>query len=121
MKGDFTRDTFKPLKHFSRVLMQQGRVQLDADWNEHTAILLHFLRNVAADLIGQHGGPANQYRFRIGPIGGVANDFGLGPGDYYVDGILCEIETSAPVSITFDANAKSKGTVTDATDVECQI
>ena len=33
-RGDFTRDTFNPLKHFSRVLMQQGRVQLDADWNE---------------------------------------------------------------------------------------
>jgi hypothetical protein len=33
-RGDFTRDTFNPLKNFSRVLMQQGRVQLDADWNE---------------------------------------------------------------------------------------
>ena len=31
MKGDFTRDTFDPAKHFSRVLMQQGRVTLDAD------------------------------------------------------------------------------------------
>ena len=30
MKGDFTRITFNPTKHFSRVLMQQGRVQLDA-------------------------------------------------------------------------------------------
>jgi uncharacterized protein DUF6519 len=26
--------TFDPLNHFSRVLMQQGVVQLDADWNE---------------------------------------------------------------------------------------
>jgi hypothetical protein len=33
MKGDFTRNTFVPSKSFSRVLMQQGRVQLDADWN----------------------------------------------------------------------------------------
>ena len=31
MKGDFTRNTFDPRKHFARVLMQQGRVQLDAD------------------------------------------------------------------------------------------
>jgi hypothetical protein len=59
MKADFTRDTFKPLKHFSRVLMQQGRVQLDSDWNEQTAILLHYLRELAADLIGPHGGPAD--------------------------------------------------------------
>ncbi len=59
MKADITRDTFNPLKHFSRVLMQQGRVQLDADWNEQTAILLHYLRNLGADLIGPHGGPAD--------------------------------------------------------------
>ena len=39
MRGDFSRDTFDPVKHFSRVLQQQGRVQLDADWNEQTAIL----------------------------------------------------------------------------------
>ena len=30
MKGDFSRITFDPKKHYSRVLMQQGRVQLDA-------------------------------------------------------------------------------------------
>ena len=41
MKGDFSRRTFDPQKHFSRVLMQQGRVQLDADWNEQAAIQLH--------------------------------------------------------------------------------
>jgi hypothetical protein len=58
MKGDFTRDTFDPLKNFSRVLMQQGRVQLDADWNEQNAILLHYLRTLAADLLGPHAGPA---------------------------------------------------------------
>jgi len=44
MKGDFTRDTFDRTKHFSRVLMQQGRVTLDADFNEQTAIDLHYFR-----------------------------------------------------------------------------
>ena len=57
MKGDFSRDTFDPTKGFSRVLMQQGRVQLDADWNEQAAILLHYLRTLAADLIGPCAGP----------------------------------------------------------------
>ncbi len=56
MKGDFSRDTFDKAKHFSRVLMQQGRVQLDADFNEQTAILLHYLRTLAADLIGPFAG-----------------------------------------------------------------
>jgi len=45
--------------------MQQGRVQLDADWNEQTSILLHYLQNLAADLIGPHGGPAENCGFRI--------------------------------------------------------
>ena len=57
MKSDITRDTFDLTRQFSRVLMQQGRVQLDADWNEQTSILLHFLQNLAADLIGPYGGP----------------------------------------------------------------
>ena len=43
MKADLTRDTFHPLKHFARVLTQQGRVQLDADMNEQAAILLRLL------------------------------------------------------------------------------
>lgn len=57
MKGDFSRLTFDAAKHFTRVLQQQGRVQLDADWNEQSAILLHYLQTLASDLIGDHGGP----------------------------------------------------------------
>ena len=39
MSGDYSRQRFDPRKQFSAVLMQQGRVQLDADWNEQGAIL----------------------------------------------------------------------------------
>ena len=52
MQGDFSRNTFDPTKHFSRVLMQQGRVQLDADWNELNAIVFHYLRTLARDVYG---------------------------------------------------------------------
>lgn len=31
MKGDFAKAVFDPVKHFVRVLLQQGRVTLDAD------------------------------------------------------------------------------------------
>ncbi len=37
MKGDFSRQTFDPTRHYSGVLAQQGRVQTDADWNEKVA------------------------------------------------------------------------------------
>ncbi len=91
-RGDFTRDTFDPLKHFTRVLMQQGRVQLDADWNEQSSILLHFLQTLAADLIGPFGGPEGDCGFKIAPKEGQANDFLIGKGRYYVNGVLCENE-----------------------------
>jgi len=104
-RGDFTRDTFDPLKHFSRVLMQQGRVQLDADWNEQTAILLHYVRSQAADLIGQHGGAGAGFKveqLHLGSPPSPTGDFVIDLGNYYVDGILCEndnpVLTVQPVS-----------------------
>ncbi|WP_292995489.1 DUF6519 domain-containing protein [Nitrosomonas sp.] len=95
MKGDFTRDTFDKAKHFSRVLQQQGRVQLDADTNEQTAILLHYIRTLAADLIGPFAGPAGAgLGFSISLLDDSINkdnpDFLISQGRYYVDGILCE-------------------------------
>lgn len=93
-RGDFTRDTFDPLRHFSRVLMQQGRVQLDADWNEQVSIIWHYLRRLGAHLMGPHGTPTdvdgkegNGFEITEGSDKG---NFNIGPGVYYVDGILCE-------------------------------
>ncbi|HYR05742.1 MAG TPA: DUF6519 domain-containing protein, partial [Gallionella sp.] len=91
MKGDFTRDTFDVFRHFSRVLMQQGRVQLDADFNEQAAILLHYLRTLATDLIGPYGGPeGDNLGFKILFGSGDDGNFTISKGRYYVDGILCE-------------------------------
>lgn len=92
MKGDFSRNTFDPINHFSRVLMQQGRAQLDSDWNEQASILLHYLQTLAADLIGPHGGPDTHVGFGISGDPALTNDFFIGPGRYYVDGILCELD-----------------------------
>ncbi len=95
-RGDFTRDTFNPLRHFSRVLMQQGRVQLDADWNEQASILLHLLRSLAADLVGPYAGSVGA--FKIGaPVSETVENrtrttFPIAEGHYYVDGILVEQE-----------------------------
>ncbi|GGO94867.1 DUF6519 domain-containing protein [Wenjunlia tyrosinilytica] len=92
MHADLSRVTFRPAKHYSGVLAQQGRVQLDADANEQTAIHLHQVRTVAADLIGQHGGPSGAVGFHIHycPGNRELDDLLIGPGRYYVDGILCD-------------------------------
>jgi hypothetical protein len=115
MKADLTRNTFDPFKHFTRVLMQQGRVQLDADWNEQAAILLRYLQGLAADVIGPQGGPANNLGFGISPYPpasatAVQNDFRIGLGHYYVDGILCEAD-SRPIAITVLKNDSTTPTV----------
>ena len=41
MKNDSSRNTFDARKRFSSVRMQQGRVQVDADWNEECDIITH--------------------------------------------------------------------------------
>ena len=110
MKGDFTRDTFDPTKHLSRVLMQQGRVQLDADWNEQLDIAAHQAATQATDVIGQTGTPKNAAAFgvvlnpstlsasdqaRVAALGLTplaVGDFLLTPGRYYIGGTLCEAE-----------------------------
>ena len=94
MKADLTRDTFHPLKHFARVLTQQGRVQLDADMNEQASILLHYVQTLAADLIGPAGGPQNNLGFAINPLvpSPTPLDFQIGFGNYYVNGLLCQAD-----------------------------
>jgi hypothetical protein len=89
MRGDFSRNTFDRRNHFSGVLMQQGRVQLDADWNEQAAIMQYYLRCLAADIIGPHGGLDDSFAITV--TGDKSDDLGIHPGHYYVEGILCEI------------------------------
>lgn len=65
MKGDFTRNTFNPRKHYRGVLMQQGRVQLDADWNENLDILLNRIETETIDVIGYCGVPIHDAGFGV--------------------------------------------------------
>jgi Family of unknown function (DUF6519) len=97
MHADVTRTTFEPALHYTRVLMQQGRVQLDADFNEQVALLLYAFRTFARHVIGPHGGPQFDAGFEITPeeSAGELTDLGIGVGCYYVDGLLCENRRAA--------------------------
>lgn len=90
MKGDFSRYTFNKKKHYNGVLMQQGRVQLDADWNEQQAIDRYRTEIQGKDVIGPCGAPRDNPGFKITWSGG--NQLNIGKGHYYVDGILAENE-----------------------------
>src|ERR1700730_2694668 len=89
MSGDYTRFTFKPRKDYSAVLKQQGRVDLDADFNELIEIVDRRWRSETMDIIGHCVVPnTTPDAFLVTPI--VMGDFNIGIGRMYVDGIQVE-------------------------------
>lgn len=126
MKGDFTRDSFQSEKHFTRVLILQGRVHIEADWNEQVSILWEYWRNFARDLIGPHAGPEGRCGFGILPLSEIQglglspedanrlksllkddDDFLIGLGHYYVNGILCQNPAPVPYTMQPDFRPQS--------------
>ena len=75
--------------------MQQGRVQLDADWNEWSRILDRRLRAETTDIIGRAPVPKETPDgFRIQLAAGALT---IGRGRIYVDGLLAENHGKAPL------------------------
>lgn len=102
MKGDFTRFTFRPEKRYSSVLMQQGRLQLDADWNEQMSIQAHLSQQQILDMIGSSGTPsvpdgASGFQISLTPD---QTDLLIQPGRFYLNGMLCELLTGSQISAT---------------------
>ena len=88
MSGDYSRQRFDAQRDFGGVLMQQGRVQLDADWNEQVEILDRRWRAETTDIIGRCVVPrVTPFGFLIQLKGG---ELSIGPGRIYVDGLLAE-------------------------------
>ena len=108
MSGDYSRKTFNPQRDFSGVLMQQGCVQLDADWNEMIGIISRRLRAETTDLIGRGTVPKETPDgFKIEITGG---ELTIGRGRIYVDGLLAENHGKAPLE--FDpVLAEQRGTL----------
>jgi len=91
MKGDFTRWSFRAKQHYRGVLKQQGRVDLDSDWNEQGEIVAHRIETEATDVIGASGAPQNDAGFMIQAASSNSN-LSISAGRAYVDGILCQNE-----------------------------
>ena len=92
MSFDNSRYTFNARKDYSGVVMQQGRVQLDADWNEWLAELSRRMQAGTLDILGRAVYPATTpYAFKItASSSGGTNTLTIGPGRMYVDGLLVE-------------------------------
>ena len=94
MSGDYSRKRFNPEKHFQGVLRQQGRVDLDADWNEYIDLQDRRWRAETIDVVGRCGVPEETPDgFKIaGPIANLT----IGQGRIYVDGFLAENHGASP-------------------------
>jgi hypothetical protein len=88
MHGDFSLNPLAYRPDVSRVLFQQGRVQLDSDVNEQTESQLRFLRSLAIDTFGAHGGIGGSFEL-IPKAAAPGLDMLIRWGVYYVDGIRC--------------------------------
>ena len=108
MSGDYSRIRFDSKNDFAAVLMQQGRVQLDADWNELATLLDRRWRAETADIIGRGTVPKETpdgFRIQI-----VAGALTIGRGRIYVDGLLAENHGKIPLE--FDpVLAEQRGTL----------
>jgi hypothetical protein len=78
------------------VWAQQGRLLLDAELNEQTAIVLDYLRTLAVDFIGPFGGHIHRAGFKV-----VREDerFRFTHGHYYVHGLRCEADDTPELDL----------------------
>ena len=115
MSGDYTRFTFDPRRDHSGVLMQQGRVMLDADFNELVELIDRRLRAETIDIIGHCIVPSETPdAFLIGLAGGGIT---IGPGRMYADGLLAENHGGEPRE-WYAALEEERGTTPIAYDAQ---
>ena len=108
MSAERSRETFDPKLDFLGVLMQPGRVLLDADWNELVEILDRRLRAETTDILGRSTVPKETPDgFKIALAGGTLT---IGRGRMYVHGLPAENHGKPPLAFD-DVLAEQRGTL----------
>jgi hypothetical protein len=92
MGGDYSKLTFQPDKHFAAVLLQQGRVSLDSDWNEAEAIREHWQRTLIRDLLGPAAFAGDAFA-----VTADGERLMIGAGHAWIAGLLCELASDTDV------------------------
>ena len=96
MSFDLSRIRFDARRDFLGVVMQQGRVQLDADWNEWVAQLARRIQAGSLDTFNGSIVPrTTPDAFHIDASGGALT---IGVGRMYVDGLLAENHGAEPLA-----------------------
>lgn len=90
MGSDKARITFDEKQQYRSVIMQQGRVTLEADWNEAQEIASEDLSKDALDFVGPAGTPDDGYR--VSSLTQPKFDLGISAGTMYVGGERVELD-----------------------------
>jgi len=116
MSFDLSRKKFNALDDYFGVVMQQGRVQTDADWNTMVAQISRRIQAGSLDTFGPGVVPRETPDGFL--VSGPVSAFEIGPGRIYVDGLLAENHTE---TLKWDARlaeisgtAKLSGAAIDA-------
>ncbi|MFV2054109.1 DUF6519 domain-containing protein [Aliiroseovarius sp. YM-037] len=93
MSGDYSRFSHDALRRYSALLMQQGRVLLDSDFNELVEIVSDRIGKLSFDAMGNPGIPllTNPDAFLVSLEAGPPLDLSLTPGRIYLDFLMAEI------------------------------
>lgn len=94
MGSDRARVSYDPNQQYRSVVMQQGRVTLEADFNEELAIAGEGLREEILDIVGPSGTPDNGYL--ITPLKNPPFDLAISSGTMYVGGLRVATPAHVP-------------------------
>ncbi len=99
MGADRARVSYDPGQQYRSVVMQQGRVTLEADWNESQAIQGELIRQETLDIIGPAGTPDNGYEIVVtGAVPVPPFDFTVRAGTMYVGGVRLVLDAAVQYS-----------------------
>jgi hypothetical protein len=87
MASDRARITYDEQRKYRSVVMQQGRVSLEADFNENVELENEVDRRVTLDVVGPTGTPDHGYGIGATLGSGNAREVWIGNGTMYVGGI----------------------------------
>jgi Family of unknown function (DUF6519)/IPT/TIG domain len=90
MAGDRARVSYDPSRKWRGLVAQQGRVTVEADWNEAATIDRERARVEALEMVAPVGTPDHGYGVTAVPAGAAApatpGDLTIGPGTLYLGG-----------------------------------
>ena len=100
MGSDRARVSFDPSRRWRAVIAQQGRVTVEADWNEAQAIAAAQSRAQLLDVTGPSGTPDDGYRLlppSSPPAASSPADLTIQHGTFYVGGVRVELDADTPI------------------------